>query len=186
SPPATSQLDWLISTTAMIVLSWCKATRDLLKACPGEGRGRSAGASGHSISWLQRRWCHLLAACPIPSLSWREVDSKHRFLVRRSRFLSRKANCGGSNGGGLLNLFLCGVPMVRIHLPPADSLSLSRSSFRRSRTRLSARVWAAGLATGSAETRRVFRYRGNRRQYLCRAIFQYRGAAGRGAGLNAR
>jgi hypothetical protein len=68
-------------------------------------------------------------------------------------------------------------PEVRIHLPPADSLSLSRSRFRRSRTRLSARVWAAGLATGSAETRRVFRYRVNRRQYLCRAIFQYRSAA---------
>src|ERR1700731_3046462 len=44
-------------------------------------------------------------------------------------------------------------------------------------TRLSARVCAAGLATGSAETRRVFRYRANRQQYLCRAIFQYRSAA---------
>src|SRR5580704_10732574 len=32
STPATSQLDWLISTTAMIVLSWSKATRDLLKS----------------------------------------------------------------------------------------------------------------------------------------------------------
>src|SRR5437763_11512081 len=32
SIPATSQLDWLISTTAMIVLSWSKATRDLLKS----------------------------------------------------------------------------------------------------------------------------------------------------------
>ena len=42
----------------------------------------------------------------------------------------------------------CQGPMVRIHLPPADSLSLSRSRFRRSRTRLSARVWAAGLPTG--------------------------------------
>ena len=42
---------------------------------------------------------------------WREVDSNHRFLVRRSRFLLRKANCGGSNGGGLLKLFLCGLPM---------------------------------------------------------------------------
>src|SRR6185295_14992293 len=49
--PPTSQLDWLISTTTMIVLSWSRATRDLLKACPGAGRGRSAGASGHSISW---------------------------------------------------------------------------------------------------------------------------------------
>src|ERR1700720_3630017 len=52
STPATSQLDWLISTTAMIVLSWSKATRDLLKACPGAGRGRSAAASGHSVSYL--------------------------------------------------------------------------------------------------------------------------------------
>src|SRR6478609_881464 len=45
SMPATSQLDWLISMTAMIVLFWSRATRDLLKACPGAGRGRSAGAS---------------------------------------------------------------------------------------------------------------------------------------------
>jgi hypothetical protein len=28
--PATSQLEWLGSTTAMIVLFWSKATRDLL------------------------------------------------------------------------------------------------------------------------------------------------------------
>src|SRR4029077_18961879 len=45
SMPATSQLEWLSSTTAMIVLFWSRATRDLLKACPGESRGRSAGAS---------------------------------------------------------------------------------------------------------------------------------------------
>src|ERR1700738_2948079 len=32
STPATSQLDWLISTTAMIVLSWSRGTRDLLKS----------------------------------------------------------------------------------------------------------------------------------------------------------
>src|SRR5436309_986221 len=24
---------------------------------------------------MQRRWCHFLAACPIPSLCWREQDS---------------------------------------------------------------------------------------------------------------
>src|SRR6266550_3255177 len=52
STPPTSQLDWLSSTTAMIVLSWSKAARDLLKACPGAGRGHSAGASGHSVSYL--------------------------------------------------------------------------------------------------------------------------------------
>src|SRR5213076_1081998 len=32
SMPATSQLEWLISTTAMIVLFWSRATRDLLKS----------------------------------------------------------------------------------------------------------------------------------------------------------
>src|SRR6202047_5022199 len=32
STPPTSQLDWLISTTALIVLSWSRATRDLLKS----------------------------------------------------------------------------------------------------------------------------------------------------------
>src|SRR5436305_11304032 len=32
SMPATSQLDWLSSTTAMIVLFWSRATRDLLKS----------------------------------------------------------------------------------------------------------------------------------------------------------
>src|ERR1700730_4209460 len=32
STPATNQLDWLSSTTAMIVLSWSKATRDLLES----------------------------------------------------------------------------------------------------------------------------------------------------------
>jgi hypothetical protein len=47
------------------------------------------------------------------------------------------------------------------------------SAVERREPRLSARVCAAGFATGSAETRRVFRYRANRRQYLCRAIFQY-------------
>src|SRR5215813_1616992 len=32
STPPTSQLDWLGSTTAMIVLSWSRPTRDLLKS----------------------------------------------------------------------------------------------------------------------------------------------------------
>jgi hypothetical protein len=90
----------------------------------------------------------------------------------------RAAGLRGCSGGRRKMASPTGGPRVRIHLPPADSLSLSRSRFRRSRSRLSARVWVAGLATGSAETRRGFRYRVNRGQYLCRATFQYRGAAG--------
>jgi|SRR6516165_9802216 hypothetical protein len=65
-----------------------------------------------------------------------------------------------------------------------ESISLQRrvrlsseSAFVGREPRLSARVCAAGLATWSAETRRVCRYRTKRRQYLCRAIFQYRSAA---------
>src|SRR5437868_11943823 len=52
SIPATSQLDWLISTTAIIVLSWSRATRDLLKSF-----GWGIGALHR---FTQRRWCHLL------------------------------------------------------------------------------------------------------------------------------
>src|ERR1700738_3296705 len=51
STPATSQLDWLISTTAMIVLSWSKATRDLLK----------------SFGWGIRALHQLVAATMVPS-----------------------------------------------------------------------------------------------------------------------
>src|SRR5213080_3933210 len=48
--PPTSQLDWLISTTAMIVLFWSRATRDLLKSF---GWGIAAL---HRL--MQRRSCH--------------------------------------------------------------------------------------------------------------------------------
>ena len=74
--------------------------------------------------------------------------------------------------------------MVRIHFPPAESPSLSRSCFRGSRTPAFRAAVRGGLATGSAETRRVVQDRANRRQYLCRAIFQYRSAAD-GVGENA-
>src|SRR5262250_1127650 len=53
STPPTSQLDWLSSTTAMIVLFWSRATRDLLKSF---GWGIAAL---HSVR-LQRRSCHVL------------------------------------------------------------------------------------------------------------------------------
>src|SRR4029077_10501755 len=68
STPATSQLDWLSSTTAMIVLSWSKATRDLLKSFSwGIGALRQLFASDDgAISF---------AACPIPSL-WRTKKSR--------------------------------------------------------------------------------------------------------------
>src|SRR3984957_8234128 len=57
--PPTSQLDWLSSTTAMIVLFWSRATRDLLKSF---GWGIAAL---HRL--MQRRSCHFLAARPLAS-----------------------------------------------------------------------------------------------------------------------
>ena len=108
----------------------------------------------------------------IRTLRWREMDSNFRFLVTRPSNRHGRRHCFLENGSGSVR-----EPKFRIHLPPAESPSLSRIRFRKSRTRLSARVCAAGLATGSAETRRVFRYHANRRRYLCRAIFQYRSAA---------
>src|SRR5258707_15279440 len=72
SIPATSQLDWLISTTAIIVLSWSRATRDLLKSF-----GWGIGALRR---FPQRRWCHLLAACPIASLGPAKVTCLKRGL----------------------------------------------------------------------------------------------------------
>src|SRR6516165_9304180 len=83
SVPATSQLDWLSSTTAMIVLFWSRATRDLLKSF---GWGIAAL---HRL--MQRRSCHVPAARPIASIGPAEKETAvergpaadHRRLARR-------------------------------------------------------------------------------------------------------
>src|SRR6202790_182691 len=85
STPPTSQLDWLISTTAMIVLSWSRATRDLLKSF-----GWGIGALHR---FTQRRWCHLLAACPIASLGPAKVTCLKRGLYITGRTLHRHRRC---------------------------------------------------------------------------------------------
>ena len=109
------------------------------------------------------------------TVRWREMDSNHRSPARKSRFLLRKANCGTEREQPK-RVVSYAVPMVRIHLPPGDSQSLSRSRFRWSRTPL----FRAGLGSwlGDRVSRDApgFPLRANRRQYLCRAIFQYRSA----------
>jgi len=107
---------------------------------------------------------------PSPSSSESATNpSSHRSQAVRHRFKRRRGIDGRPKKFG-------GVPMVRIHLPPADSQSLSRSRFRRSRTPL----FRAGLGSwlGDRVSRDApgFALRANRRQYLCRAIFQYRSA----------
>jgi hypothetical protein len=74
--------------------------------------------------------------------------------------------------------------MVRIRFPPAESPSLSRSGGRGSRKpafRAAVRDWLGDQVGRDAQG--VSRC-ANRRQYLCRAIFQYRSAAD-GVGENA-
>jgi hypothetical protein len=70
----------------------------LVQGDEGTCSSRSAGASGHSISWLQRRWYHFLAACPIPSLRWREMDSNQdqaaADCARRRRAGRSGVGCG--------------------------------------------------------------------------------------------
>src|SRR5215472_18008021 len=62
--PATSQLEWLSSTTAMIVLFWSRATRDLLRSF---GWGIAALHRLHAATKLPS-----LAARPIASISTRK------------------------------------------------------------------------------------------------------------------
>src|SRR5580658_11156241 len=59
--PATSQLDWLISITAINVLSWSRAARHRL-------RSFTCGMGNPPRVCSQRRWCHALATRPIASL----------------------------------------------------------------------------------------------------------------------
>src|SRR5207248_11199623 len=91
STPATSQLDWLSSTTAMIVLSWSKATRDLLKSFSwGIVALRQLFASDDgAISF---------AACPIPSHRWRRqrtavLLARNRLDILESRSLQQRVSC---------------------------------------------------------------------------------------------
>src|SRR3984893_444964 len=112
STPATSQLDWLSSTTAMIVLSWSKATRDLLKSFSwGIGALRQLFASDDGAISSPPAPYHLSAGGRwIRTFgSWSRDRQTDR--GRRDYFLE--------NGRGSVV-----EPEVRIHLPPAESPSL--------------------------------------------------------------
>src|SRR6266481_5599374 len=105
--PPISQLDWLISTTAMIVLSWSNATRELLR----------------SFSWGIRALHQLDAATmvpsprrlPIASPRWREQDSNPRSL---SGTLPGPAHARLPNAARTLCLgaVVQELPLHRVHL----------------------------------------------------------------------
>src|SRR5271163_4488200 len=83
SIPATSQLDWLISTTAMIVLSWSRATRDLLKSF-GWGIGALHQLDAATMVPFPRRLPH--------SISHVRADSRKQ----KSHYLICSASYEGS------------------------------------------------------------------------------------------
>src|SRR5438128_706794 len=91
SMPATSQLDWLSSITAMIVLFWSRATRDLLKSF---GWGIAALHRLDTATKLPfpRRPPHSISRSP-PGDDWPYetivIDLRPFWSARRSDFLAR-------------------------------------------------------------------------------------------------
>jgi hypothetical protein len=140
-----------------------------------------AAALGLALMATQRQRLYMITK-PL-CCSWYAAPSS-KIAQRRASTRSTTRRLCRPLGRRFRNRRLYAEPKVRIRLPPAASPSLSPSCFRGSRTPAFRAAVRGGLATGSAETRRVVQDRANRRQYLCRAIFQYRSAAD-GVGANA-
>ena len=102
----------------------------------------------------------------------RRARRRERIGVPGSRW--RRGSC---RARGCSELTVDGGPRVRILLFPAESQSLGRIRVRGSRTpafRAGVRGWLGDAVGRDAQG---FPIRANLRQYLCRAIFQYRSAA---------
>src|ERR1700726_1062996 len=114
STPATSQLDWLSSTTAMIVLSWSKATRDLLKSFSwGIGALRQLFASDDGA----------ISSPPAPyHLSPGAKEIRNAGPPRgRGGPVSRQLAARRAYQSCSESVSLGGGPRVRISFPPAGS-----------------------------------------------------------------
>src|SRR4051794_34534886 len=64
----------------------------------------------------QRRWCHLIAACPIPSLRWREVDSNPRSRRKDEEARTLGARFLSSSIPRRVSPAVC-VPPARLAIP---------------------------------------------------------------------
>src|SRR3954462_13376783 len=118
STPATSQLDWLISITAMIVLFWSRATRDLLKSF------------GWGIAALHR----LHAARKLPS----SRRPPHR--ISRSHPLTRRQTHGSDRMNGAERDTVVGSGSLGTLDPGAAKREIARS--------FPVRPWALSQARG--------------------------------------
>src|SRR5438105_12182273 len=135
--PATSQLDWLISTTAMIVLFWSRATRDLLKSF------------GWGIAALHR----LNAATKLPPPRPRPIESFSSVMPRHRRqrgCLHSAGSVGSSNRGKLY--WLPTATTERI-IPAVDVRSAPTRPTPRNRCRSGAELKSSNSFRSSSESR---------------------------------
>src|ERR1700726_3464779 len=72
----------------------------LVQGDEGPAQVVQLGHRGTPSAICQRRWWHLLAACPIPSLRCREADSNHRSRSCERLIWALPIGDGGTKGGG--------------------------------------------------------------------------------------
>src|SRR5947207_3406496 len=135
--PATSQLEWLISMTAMIVLFWSRATRDLLKSFGWGITGTPSIRYSDEVA-ISRRPPHSIYRSPLGKRSVLRAA-----LINRRPLLQRGNPATRSREG----------PMVRIRLPPAASQQ--RTVLALGFDGAASRAPSDGVAQGNALGRRV-------------------------------
>src|SRR5437764_9907489 len=125
SMPATSQLDWLISTTVMIVLSWSRATRDLLKSFGWGIRALHQLATATMVP-SPRRLPHTIS--PLEEDGFKlAVSSCETGLPGRAGMNAGSMSCAAPLSAGRPTREatagpLAAAPGVRISLAPRESL----------------------------------------------------------------
>src|SRR5438067_6583207 len=125
SMPATSQLDWLISTTVMIVLSWSRATRDLLKSFGWGIRALHQLATATMVP-SPRRLPHTIS--PLEEDGFKlAVSSCETGLPGRAGMNAGSMSCAAPLSAGRPTREatagpLAAAPGVRISLAPGESL----------------------------------------------------------------
>src|SRR6202049_512859 len=114
STPPTSQLDWLISTTAMIVLSWSRATRDLLKSF-GWGIRALHQLDAATMVPFPRRQPHTIS--PLEGAGFEPSVPRSR----NGDFRFREGEAGPGEEAISRRRVPKAGPRVRIHFPPPAS-----------------------------------------------------------------
>jgi hypothetical protein len=140
------------------------------------GRSNPASSAGESVSAGSRGRCRLWRRSG-PGSGREKGTSWLTFRPSRDQCLSELAEpCAQTTWRAPEGSFSVAGPMVRIPSPPAESPRLAGFCPPKARSRLFARV--CGPSRCSPVSRDGYRavHGADRREYLCRANFQYRGA----------